>query len=48
VRWTLHDRELAEERPDGKTATTLPDDDALLATLADVFTLQFPAGTRFI
>jgi N-hydroxyarylamine O-acetyltransferase len=48
MRFTLHDRELTEERPDGKTTTTLPDDDALLATLADVFTLHFPAGTRFI
>ena len=47
ARWTLRDRELTEERPDRKTTITLPDDEALLATLADVFTLHFPAGTRF-
>jgi N-hydroxyarylamine O-acetyltransferase len=48
VRWALHDRELAEERPDGKATRSLPDDDALLATLADVFHLHLPVGTRFI
>ena len=48
VRWTLRDRELTEERPDRTTTTTLPDDEALLATLADVFTLHFPPGTRFL
>jgi N-hydroxyarylamine O-acetyltransferase len=47
VRWVLRDRELTEERPDRRTTTTLPDDDALLATLAEVFTLHFPAGTHF-
>jgi N-hydroxyarylamine O-acetyltransferase len=47
VRWALHDRELAEERPDGKATRTLPDDDTLLAILADIFSLRFPAGTRF-
>jgi N-hydroxyarylamine O-acetyltransferase len=48
ARWTLHDRELTEERPDRKTTINLPDDEALLVTLADVFTLEFPAGTRFL
>jgi N-hydroxyarylamine O-acetyltransferase len=47
VRWTLHDLELTEDRPDGKTTLTLPDDDTLLAILADIFSLRFPAGTRF-
>jgi N-hydroxyarylamine O-acetyltransferase len=46
--WTLRNLELTEERPDSKTTTLLPDADALLATLADVFNLHFPAGTRFI
>ena len=29
ARWTLHDRELTEERPDRKTTINLPDDEAL-------------------
>ena len=45
---TLRNRELTEERPDRITTISLPDDDALLATLSDVFTLHFPAGTRFL
>jgi N-hydroxyarylamine O-acetyltransferase len=48
ARWILRDRELTEERPDQKTMATIADDEALLATLADVFTLHFPAGTRFL
>jgi N-hydroxyarylamine O-acetyltransferase len=48
ARWTLHDRELTEERLDRKTTTTLLGDEALLVSLADVFTLEFPAGTRFL
>jgi N-hydroxyarylamine O-acetyltransferase len=48
ARWTLKDLELTEERPEGKTLTILADSNALLATLADVFDLHFPAGTRFI
>ncbi len=47
VRFTLRNRELTEERPDRKVAQTLPDDEALLTSLADVFGLHFPAGTRF-
>ena len=30
-----------------KTEETLWDDDALIVTLADLFDLHFPAGTRF-
>jgi N-hydroxyarylamine O-acetyltransferase len=46
-RWTLRNRELSEQSHDAITLATLPDDDALLATLAEVFNLNFPAGTRF-
>jgi N-hydroxyarylamine O-acetyltransferase len=48
VRMTLQNFELFEARPDRQTTTTLPDADALLTTLADVFMLHFPAGTRFL
>jgi N-hydroxyarylamine O-acetyltransferase len=47
ARWTLLNRQLTEQKPDGSTETTLPDDDALLEVLADRFGLRFPAGTRF-
>jgi N-hydroxyarylamine O-acetyltransferase len=47
ARWILRNRELTEQRPDRQTATGVPDDDALLVTLAEVFGLHFPAGTRF-
>ena len=47
VRLTLVNRQLTVQRPDGVSETTLADDDALLATLADRFRLRFPAGTRF-
>jgi N-hydroxyarylamine O-acetyltransferase len=47
ARWTLRNRELSEQRPDGETKTIVPDDRTLLATLAKVFHLQFPEGTRF-
>jgi N-hydroxyarylamine O-acetyltransferase len=46
-RWILRDRELTEINPDGNTMRTVPDDDALVAELATVFGLYFPAGTRF-
>jgi N-hydroxyarylamine O-acetyltransferase len=46
-RFTLRNRELTEESPERKNIRTLPDDDALLATLAEVFGLSFPAGMRF-
>jgi N-hydroxyarylamine O-acetyltransferase len=47
MRWTLRNRELGEQSPDRQTTRALPDDDAVLATLAEVFDLRFPAGTRF-
>ena len=47
ARWTLHNRELTEERPGRKTTQILPDDDALVVALSDIFELHFPAGTRF-
>jgi N-hydroxyarylamine O-acetyltransferase len=47
VRFVLRDRELSEERPDQTVTRTLSGDDALLATLAQVFNLELPAGTRF-
>jgi len=46
-RWVLRNRELTEMNPDGNTTRSLPDDEALLAELASVFGLHFPAGTRF-
>jgi N-hydroxyarylamine O-acetyltransferase len=46
VHWTLRNRELAEERPDRTVIQTICDDE-LLATLKNVFNLEFPAGTRF-
>ena len=47
ARWILRDRELTEQRPDRQTTTVVADDNALLLTLADVFGLHFPVGTRF-
>jgi len=47
VRLTLVNRQLTERRCDGSSETTLPDDEALLETLAERFGLRFPAGTRF-
>jgi N-hydroxyarylamine O-acetyltransferase len=46
-RWVLRNRELTEINPSGDCTRNLADDDALLAELADVFGLHFPAGTRF-
>jgi N-hydroxyarylamine O-acetyltransferase len=46
-RLTLRNRELTEESPGRKNSRTLADDNAVLATLAEVFGLSFPAGTRF-
>jgi N-hydroxyarylamine O-acetyltransferase len=42
----LLNRELTEQRPEGRTTTILPDDDAILTALADRFGLHFPRGTR--
>jgi N-hydroxyarylamine O-acetyltransferase len=47
VRLVLVNRQLTEHRTDGVSETTLPHDEALLATLSDRFGLQFPPGTRF-
>ena len=47
TRFTLRNRELTEESPSRKNTRTVSDDDALLATLAEVFGLAFPTGTRF-
>jgi N-hydroxyarylamine O-acetyltransferase len=47
TRFTLRNHELTEESPSRKNSRTLPDDNAVLATLAEVFGLSFPAGTRF-
>jgi N-hydroxyarylamine O-acetyltransferase len=48
ARWTLVNRLLTEWNPDGsKVETVLPDDEAILAALAERFGLRFPAGTRF-
>jgi len=45
--WFLRDRELTEINRDGTTKRNVPDDESLLAELAGVFGLHFPAGTRF-
>ncbi|MGH7839832.1 MAG: arylamine N-acetyltransferase family protein, partial [Candidatus Binataceae bacterium] len=47
VRWTLMNRQLIEQRAQGTSRNTLPDDDALLEALAKRFGLRFPPGTRF-
>ena len=47
VRYRLRNRELALDRGAAITRRVLADDDELLAVLADVFGLRFPAGTRF-
>jgi hypothetical protein len=43
----LRNRELSEERPGHSATRILPDDDALLAALSDIFGLYSPDGTRF-
>lgn len=47
VRTMLRNRELVLDRGATVTRRTLADDDELLAVLAEVFGLRFPAGTRF-
>ena len=47
VRVTLLNRGLIERSPEGSRETLLPDDDAILETLASRFGLNFPTGTRF-
>ena len=47
VRHMLRNRELIFDRGATVTRRVLADDDELLAVLADVFGLCFPAGTRF-
>jgi len=46
-RWVLRNRELTEMSPAGNATRSLSNDEALLAELARVFGLHFPAGTRF-
>jgi N-hydroxyarylamine O-acetyltransferase len=43
----LRNRELVLDRGATVTRRVLADDDELLAVLAEVFGLRFPAGTRF-
>lgn len=47
VRYMLRNRELILDRGATVTRRVLADDDELLAVLAEVFELRFPAGTRF-
>jgi N-hydroxyarylamine O-acetyltransferase len=47
MRWSLHNRELTEETGSEKKTETLSDDEALLATLSEVFGLHFPPKTHF-
>jgi arylamine N-acetyltransferase len=47
ARRTLVNRRLIERRPEGSSETLLPDDEAILETLASRFGLHFPVGTRF-
>jgi len=47
VRYVLRNRELVLDRGETITRRVLADDDELLAVLAEVFGLRFPAGTRF-
>ena len=47
VRYLLRNRELVLDRGGTVTRRVLADDDELLAVLAEVFGLSFPAGTRF-
>ena len=47
VRYMLRNRELVLDRGVTVTRRALADDDELLAVLAEVFGLHFPAGTRF-
>jgi N-hydroxyarylamine O-acetyltransferase len=47
ARWTLRNRELTEQKPGEVTTETVWDDAALLDVLAELFDLQFPAGTHF-
>jgi len=47
VRYMLRNRELVLDRGATVTRRVLADDDELLAVLAEIFGLRFPAGTRF-
>jgi N-hydroxyarylamine O-acetyltransferase len=47
VRYVLRNRELILDRGGTVSRRVLTDDDELLAVLAEVFGLRFPAGTRF-
>jgi N-hydroxyarylamine O-acetyltransferase len=47
VRYRLRNRELVLDRGASVARRVLADDDELLAVLAEMFGLHFPAGTRF-
>jgi len=47
VRLMLRNRHLIERTPKGGSVTELPDDEAILAVLAERFDLHVPADTRF-
>ena len=47
VRYMLRNRELVLDRGGTFTRRMLPGNDELLAVLAEIFGLRFPAGTRF-
>jgi N-hydroxyarylamine O-acetyltransferase len=47
ARWSLHNLELTQECQGEKNTATLPDDEALLGALAEIFNLHFPARTHF-
>jgi N-hydroxyarylamine O-acetyltransferase len=46
-RLALLNRKFVDRTPESTSEIVLPDDDALLAVLAEHFSLRFPAGTRF-
>jgi N-hydroxyarylamine O-acetyltransferase len=47
ARYTLHNRDLSTYRDGGVERRTVDDPDELLQVLSSLFTLSFPAGTRF-
>jgi N-hydroxyarylamine O-acetyltransferase len=47
IRLMLRNRELIEESANHKSTRILPDDNAVLMALSEVFALNFPAGTQF-
>jgi N-hydroxyarylamine O-acetyltransferase len=47
ARYILRDREFTEARGDDEIASTIENDDELLAVLSEIFGLEFTSGTRF-